>query len=133
MSTIVATKSDLKHLKVKMNDLISIEGLSLYGFDEEIINGLLDYDIFPTVIEIDHVFMVKKSSIQALINRFMKNELKIYKTVDDKEKLVKEAQEYLEKHKHLITPEELEKVKAGEINLIELLESKEKEAESASE
>lgn len=137
MRTIVANKSDLKKMGLKPCDIISIDMLGEYGFDDQLIKSMVDFEIFPDVIKLESGstfnYFVAKDQIFGIVNRLLKNELAIYKAVAEKDKVVAEAEKYIEENKIKIEPEDLERIKTGEITMIELLESKEKHVEVESE
>jgi hypothetical protein len=122
MATIVATRTDLKKMNLKQSDLIPVSALGAFGFDDDIIKSLAKYEILPQVLKVQHVYYMIREEVFGLVNRFIKNELAIYKAVEDKENLLAESAKFIEENKVKLTKEDLEKIEAGEANLVELLQ-----------
>lgn len=88
MKTIVLTKEVRKAHGISMHQLVRLEELGKYGFDDDIINGLVKYEIMPQVYKINTSFYVLRADVLRIIHTFVKDALVLYQAVDVKKDLV---------------------------------------------
>ena len=86
---------------MKNEDRINVKYLGKYGFDDDILNAMIKFDImFPVDVRINEKgtkdYFVKKSDVVLLLNRFLANSMKMYETfnqIEEKtEAVLKEAE-----------------------------------------
>ena len=93
-------KEDYMNYKEK-NPKINIKNLGNYGFDDELVQGLLKHDLLPP-IDIrtrsngKKDYLMSKNDVLFLINRMLKNELKVYDLVQEADEKCKAAKELIE-------------------------------------
>ncbi len=83
------------------NPKINIKNLGEYGFSDEVIEGLIKYDILPPIETRtrkngDKDYFMFKSDVLMLINKFMVNSLKVYELVNDAEEKIKSVKATIE-------------------------------------
>lgn len=91
----VVTSTDLKHLGIKLSDLIEISKLGLYGFNAEIIEGMNRYDIWPDTYNLKGKFYVVKNAIFGSVETLLLNAVRLYETVDQFEKVSEEIEQHI--------------------------------------
>lgn len=67
--------------------LIKVIDLVKFGFDDEIIEGLVKYGVFPQVVKKGKTLYVSKEEVQYIINTFLKNAIKLYETAEMAEEM----------------------------------------------
>lgn len=86
---------------MKSEDRINLKYLGNYGFDDNILNAMIKFDImFPVDVRINAKgkkdYFVKKSDVALLLNRFLSNAMKMYETFNEIEEktetVMKEAE-----------------------------------------
>lgn len=85
-TTIVLDKKTMDERGINMGRLILISDLGYYGFSNEIINSMVEYEIFPQVYKVKSKFYVEKRVIFGIVETFLKNAITLYKAVDESEK-----------------------------------------------
>jgi DNA-directed RNA polymerase beta' subunit len=119
---------DIKTHGYTYSDFITIEALGGYGFDEEIVNKMLRYEIFPQTFVLADQPQVLRASIFKVVNGLLLNSMRLYELVDETDKAKKDMVELLEKSGVEITQEDLARIEAQEIGLWELVTAKKAQA-----
>lgn len=91
-TTIVLDKKTMEERGISMSRMILISDLGYYGFTNEIINSMVEFEIFPQVYKIKSKFYVEKQVIFGIVETFLKNAMTLYKAVDETEKVKKELE-----------------------------------------
>ena len=117
--------------KVK-RDLIKIESLLPYGFDDEVLEGLKEYKIMPSIYVFEECYYFRRSDITKLLNTFLHNEITMYKRYKDFRTYQKELIEELKGKCVDISPDVLERVEKGE-DITKVLEEKLEEIKNKDE
>jgi len=123
-STIKASWAEAKSKGITPADVIQIRELSHYGFDVGIINSMVEFDIFPQAFLIVGETYVLRAEIFGAVNRLLKNSMLIYRDVEKAEKTATEFAEMLDREKVKLDPEDIERMRSGEIALPDLLAEK---------
>ena len=79
--------------KFYRGDWIYFQDLIKYGFDEEIIEGLMKYEIMPMGIKYKGKVYLPKTQIIGLINKMIKANLQVRAKTDELEKTAKDTLE----------------------------------------
>ena len=108
--------------------LIAIEQLGMYGFDQEIMDGMIRYEIFPSVFTINGTDYVSGAEVFQVVRQLLRNSIRLYEAVDETEKRTAEAKELLESGAVKLKESDFQRMEAGEITLTELIQEK-KEAQ----
>lgn len=87
-------------------DWIEVNDLLKYGFDDEIINGFIKYDIFPGVLKYKGKYYVPKYAIMSIINTLLKNSIKIYEMNEKLEQEKASIEEQINKDQELLHTDE---------------------------
>ena len=119
MQTIKATWKDLHNHGIQPEHLIRVADLGNFGFSNEIINGMVKFDIFPRTY-----FYVLRCDIFQLVETLLGNALKLYESVEESEKKVAEAARLIEENAVPITEEDFQRVEAGEVSMVDLIAAK---------
>jgi DNA-directed RNA polymerase beta' subunit len=119
---------DIKAHGYTYADFVPVEALGGYGFDEEIVNKMLRYEIFPQVFVLAGQPQVLRASIFEVVNGLLLNSMRLYELVDETDKAKKDMVELLEKSGVEITREDLARIEAQEIGLLELATAKKAQA-----
>ena len=90
--------------KFLRGDWIYIQDLAKYGFDSEILAGLMKHEIMPKGIKWHGKIYLPKAAIVSLINRMIKANLQVRDATDEIEQQAKEAFESIK----LVKAEDLE-------------------------
>lgn len=122
------TLKDLNRLNMSLGSLIRLDNLGYVGFDNEIVEGMLKYDIFPDLIEYRHDIYVRKDDIFAVVRQLLKNSLRLYEAVESVDNHVEKMATELASAVPL-SAEDLAKVQAGEMTMSDLIRSKQSVAE----
>lgn len=121
MATIKTTWRELRNnAKLLPKDVVAVQHLNRYGFDDEIINGLIKYDLFPQSFHILGVTYVRISAVLQIIHGLVRNSLRIYADVAAADEAETRARELIEQASVRITPEDIEQMRAGTLTLEEL-------------
>ena len=101
---------------LKKKDYVKFETLGDYGFDDDIIKGLVKYEIFPTAaIEVDkngnEVIYIKKDDIALLLNRVLKNTVQIYEQLEKVEQVCGDAADNFKNSIKTVTLDDLTEYK----------------------
>ena len=99
--------------KFLRGDWIYIQDLAKYGFDSEIVAGLMKHEIMPKGIKWHGKIYLPKFAIVSLINSMIKTNLQVRDATDELEEEAKKA------------IEQVKLVKADELDQIDLFESHE--------
>lgn len=91
----VVTSTDLKHLGIKLSDLIEISKLGLYGYNAEIIEGMNAYGIWPDTYNLKGKFYVVKNAIFGATETLLLNAIRLYETVEQFEKVSEEIEQHI--------------------------------------
>ena len=67
--------------------LMKVTDLGKFGFDDDIVEGLVKYGVFPNVVKKGKTLYVSKEEVQYIINTFLKNAIKLYETAEMAEEL----------------------------------------------
>jgi Na+-transporting NADH:ubiquinone oxidoreductase subunit NqrA len=78
---------------IRLGHLIEIRELGFYGFDNDIINDMVKYEIFPQVYKVKNKLYVQRSVIFGIVETFLKNAMTLYKAVEETEKVKAELAE----------------------------------------
>jgi hypothetical protein len=124
MQTIKATWKDLHNHGIQPEHLIRVADLGNFGFSNEIINGMVKFDIFPRTYFVVGVVYVLRCDIFQLVETLLGNALKLYESVEESEKKVAEAARLIEENAVPITEEDFQRVEAGEVSMVDLIAAK---------
>lgn len=91
----VVTSTDLKHLGIKLSDLIEISKLGLYGYNAEIIEGMNRYEIWPDTYNLKGKFYVVKNAIFGATETLLQNAIRLYETVQEFERVSEEINQHI--------------------------------------
>jgi hypothetical protein len=133
MATIKANWKELHDHGIQPEHLIRVEDLGKVGFSSEIIQGMLKYEIFPQAFLVVGVAYVLRDEIFKVVHTLLGNALKLYESVEESEKKVREAAQLIEENAVPITEEDFQRVEAGEVSMVDLITTKHaaiKEAEA---
>jgi hypothetical protein len=104
--------------------LIAIEQLGMYGFDQEIMDGMIRYEIFPPVFVVNGTDYVSGAEVFQVVRQLLRNSIRLYEAVDESEKRTAEAKELLESGAVKLKESDFQRMEAGEITLTELIQEK---------
>jgi hypothetical protein len=104
--------------------LVAIEQLGMYGFDQEIMDGMVKYEIFPAVYTINGADYVSGAEVFTVVRQLLRNSIRLYETVDESEKRTREAKELLESNSVKLKESDFRRLESGEITLTELVHEK---------
>jgi hypothetical protein len=124
MATIKASWKELNDHGIQPENLIRVEDLSKVGFNSEIINGMLKYEIFPQAFLVVGVIYVLREDLFKVVETLLGNALKLYESVEESEKKVKEAAQLIEENAVPITEADFQRVESGEISMVDLIATK---------
>lgn len=86
---------------IERTDKINLKYLPKYGITEEIIRDLIKYDIMPPVDKrtkqngkVD--YFVNKSDVVLLLTQILKNQMEMYKVVEEVQEKAEEAKKLLD-------------------------------------
>lgn len=91
----VVTATDLKHIGLKLSDLIEISKLGLYGYNAEIIEGMNRYEIWPDTYNLKGKMYVVKNAIFSATETLLQNAIRLYETVEQYEKVSEEIEQHI--------------------------------------
>ena len=89
--TIVITPALLAKNNLTRADLVKIEALGEYGFDNEIIQLMIAYEIMPQTFSLNKKIYVIRKEVQQVLNSILHNTMVMYDMVEKKDELVAEA------------------------------------------
>lgn len=119
--TIVLDKRTIAEQGILLHQLIKISDLGYYGFDAQIINEMVEYDIFPQVYKYRGSVYVAKDTIFGIVGTFIRNALTLYKAVDGAEKakveMLAEMEKYGVPYEQLVAYTDQAKEEAAEIGI----------------
>jgi hypothetical protein len=124
MATIKASWKELNDHGIQPENLIRVEDLGKVGFNSEIINGMLKYEIFPQAFLVVGVAYVLREDLFKVVETLLGNALKLYESVEESEKKAKEAAQLIKENAVPITEEDFQRVEAGEISMVDLITAK---------
>ena len=101
----VVTSTDLKHLGIKLSDLIEISKLGLYGYNAEIIEGMNRYEIWPDTYNLKGKFYVVKHAIFGATETLLQNAIRLYETVQEFERVSEEINQHIAENPIAEVPE----------------------------
>lgn len=78
---------------LRVNQFIEISDLGYYGFNNELINDMVHFEIFPQVYKIKNKFYVEKKSIFGVVEKLLEREMVWYKAVEANEEAAKAKKE----------------------------------------
>ena len=110
------------------SEFVMVKNLGQYGFDADIIDKMIKYDIFPqTYLIVGNVYVVK-ASIAGILNRMVKNTMTMYDEVAANEAKVAELQAQVDAETPVepvpLTASDIEAIHAGETTLQDVVLSK---------
>jgi hypothetical protein len=85
----VLTKEIRHELGIKMGDLVRIDELNRYGWDDAVIHGFIRYEIFPKVYQVNQTKYVSKAEVIKTINQLLLNSITLYQAVEAKDNFVR--------------------------------------------
>lgn len=92
-TTIVLDKATMDKQGITIARFIEISALGYYGFNNEIINDMVHFEIFPQVYKIKSKLYVEKLSIFGAVEKLLEREMVWYKAVEANENAIKAAKE----------------------------------------
>lgn len=92
-TTIVLDKKTMEERNINMARLVEITDLGYFGFDNDIINDMVKYEIFPQVYKVKTKLYVERRVIFGIVETFLKNAMTLYKAVEESEKVKAELAE----------------------------------------
>ena len=102
---------------------IPVSELGRFGLSDEIINLMLECDIFPQAFVINTVPVVARESIFGVVRQLLTNEMRIYKDHVTVDKLAEDVRKYMEETKVQLSPEQLASIRAGELTVSDAIAS----------
>ena len=104
--------------------LITIEQLGMYGFDQEIMDGMIRYEIFPPVFMVNGTDYVSGAEVFTVVRQLLRNSIRLYEAVEESEKRSAEAKDLLETGAVKLKESDFCRMEAGEITLTDLIYEK---------
>lgn len=102
-------------------DTVGVENLNLYGFDTELINSMVKFEIFPqTYLHMGRVLVLRRE-ICEVVNKLLHGSMKLYETVEEADRLKEEAAKLAESNTVELTEDDQARITAGEITYTDLL------------
>lgn len=92
-TTIVLDKATMDKNGLNMARFIEITALGYYGFNNELINDMVHFEIFPQVYKIKSKLYVEKISIFGVVEKLLEREMVWYKAVEANEEAEKAKKE----------------------------------------
>lgn len=102
---------------------IPVSELGRFGLSDEIVNLMLECDIFPQAFVINTVPVVARESIFGVVRQLLTNEMRIYRDHVYVDKLAADVRKYMDEKKIQLTPEHLERIRAGELTVNDAIAS----------
>lgn len=88
-TTIVLDKATMDKNGLNMARFIEISALGYYGFNNDLINDMVHFEIFPQVYKIKSKLYVEKISIFGVVEKLLEREMVWYKAVEANENAIK--------------------------------------------
>lgn len=88
-TTIVLDKATMDKNGLNMARFIEISALGYYGFNNDLINDMVHFEIFPQVYKIKSKLYVEKISIFGVVEKLLEREMVWYKAVEANEEAAK--------------------------------------------
>jgi hypothetical protein len=85
----VLTKEIRHELGIKMGDLVRIDELNRYGWDDDVIKGFIKYEIFPKVYQVGQTKYLRRDEVTKTVNTLLRNAIVLYQAVEAKEDFVR--------------------------------------------
>jgi len=120
--TIVITTQEARQHGITIGtDCVAVEDLGRYGFDSELINEMIKFEIFPQTYKHMGRIIVLKRDITEIINKLLHNSMKIYEKVEELDRIKEEVAKLAESNMVALTAEDQERITRGEISYTDLL------------
>lgn len=120
--TIQCTWAEL-HEKAELfeSNTVKVEDLGRYGLDSEIINSMVECEIFPQTYLVRGDVLVSRDSILSVINQLLKNEMRLFRDHVKADEIAEEVSRYMENHKVKLTDEVIAEIKDGKVTVAEAI------------
>lgn len=92
-TAILLDKATMDKHGFTMNRFIEISSLGYYGFNNDLINDMVHFEIFPQVYKIKNKMYVEKISIFGVVEKLLEREMVWYKAVEANEEAAKAKKE----------------------------------------
>lgn len=92
-TTIVLDKATMDKNGLNLARFIEISALGYYGFNNDLINDMVHFEIFPQVYKIKNKLYVEKISIFGVVEKLLEREMVWYKAVEANEEAAKAKKE----------------------------------------
>lgn len=105
-------------------DLIEVSLLTRYGFDDKLVRGFVEYEIFPqTYLHCGRV-MVLREDIRVLVNNLLTGALTLYQTTEEAERIESAVAAEAEANKVTLTPDDLKALEQDPSQYLDMLVTK---------
>lgn len=85
------TAKDMLKYKFNLSDLIKVATLGFYGFDDALVNDMVNFDIFPQVfLYRNDAYVLRREIFDIVVNKLLHKELALYKIVSESERITAE-------------------------------------------
>ena len=102
-------------------DTVGVENLNLYGFDSELINSMVKFEIFPQTYLHSGRVLVLRRELCEVVNKLLHGSMKLYEAVEESDRLKEEAAKLVESNTVPLTSEDQDRISRGEISYTDLL------------
>lgn len=124
MPTIKATWKEMHAHGIQPADLIRVQDLGQFGFNDEILAGMQRYEIFPQTFFVVGVVYVKRVSIFSVVGQLLQNAIRIYEGVEETDKKAAEAQKAIEENSVPLSEEDWKRFESGEAAMVDIIAEK---------
>jgi hypothetical protein len=124
MPTIKASWKEMRAHGIQPSDLIRVQDLGRFGFNDEILAGMQRFQIFPQALFVAGVVYVKRESIFLVVEKLLQNAIRLYEGVEETEKKAAEAQRVLEEESVPLTNADFQRFEAGEAAMVDIISEK---------
>lgn len=88
--TIVLDKRTIQERRIDVDrDMIRITDLGRFGFTNQIVMDMAEFEVFPQVYKVRGNMHVMRADIFGFVQKMLENSMTLYRAVDDKEKAEK--------------------------------------------
>lgn len=123
--TIKTTFAELR--KHGINDWCLLENLPSQGYDEDIVNLMIKYEIFPQTFLVAGQIYISKAAINLVTNKLLRTQMHMYETVETLNEAKAAAIKYLEENKIRLDADDLEAISNGTKTLAQIVDERKQE------
>jgi len=118
------TAKYMRDKKTPIAHYCKVSHLGQYGFDDQIMAKMQEFEIFPQLFEWGGDYYVYKNDLFGVVRHFMISALQIYMAVAEKDALADQIASEINPEAVPISYDDLDKVARGEAKLDEIIASK---------